>query len=366
MDERVYYLAFSNAPGIGAGRFALLLKKFGTAQNAWSSTEEEFRVDGIGEKIFLDFDRFRKQFDFKKYQANLTQKNIWFISLRDKDYPQSLRRLQNPPIVIFGKGDKSCLKTSQAIGVVGTRKVTSYGKDVTESLVSQLTIFGFNIISGMALGVDAIAHASCLDNKGKTIAVLGNGVDLPFPRENQSLYQEILEKGGVIISEYPPSVNPTKGSFLARNRIIAALSLGVLIPEAAEGSGSLTTAAHAKKLGKPIFAVPGPITSSVSDGTSQLLQEGAVLVRSAQDIIKVLNINVSLNKKNNTRDFSKLNLSKDELRICKMLENENLAIDDIFQKTKIGIRKLSILLSEMEMKGIVKRESGKFTVSQKV
>lgn len=358
MDERVYYLAFSNAPGIGAGRFTDFLKKFGTAQIAWNSTEEEFRVDGIGEKIFSDFDKFRKQFDIKKYQANLTQKNIWFISLCDKDYPKSLKKLENPPIVIYGKGERSYLKTSQSIGVVGTRKVTSYGKDVTESLVTQLTNFGFTIISGMALGVDAIAHTSCLENKGKTIAVLGNGVDLPFPRENVSLYKSI-EQNGVIVSEYPPSVNPTKGSFPARNRIIAALSLGVLIPEAATGSGSLITAEYAKKLGKPIFAVPGPITSSMSDGTSQLLQECAVLVRSAQDIIRVLNISPNSSQTKSKRDFSKLHLSKDELKICKILENENIAIDDILQKIKIDIRKLSILISEMEMKGIVKRENGR-------
>jgi len=359
MDERLYCLAFSNAPNIGAGRFADLLKKFKTAQMAWSSTEEEFKLDGIGEKIFLDFDRFRKKFDFEKYQTNLTQKNIWFVALCDKDYPKSFKKLENPPIVIYGKGDKSCLKTPQTLGVVGTRKVTSYGKDVTESLVAQLTNFGFTVVSGMALGVDAIAHISCLDHKGKTIAVLGNGVDLPFPRENQSLYQKILEKRGVVISEYPPGANPTKGSFPARNRLIAALSLGVLIPEAATGSGSLITAEYAKKLGKPIFAVPGPITSRMSDGTSQLLQDGAVLVRSAQDIVKVLNISSKSSQTKSKRDFSKLPLSKNELKVCKSLENENLSIDDIFQKTKIEIRKLSIILSEMEMKGIVLREDGR-------
>lgn len=366
MDERLYYLAFSNAPNIGPLRFSSLLKKLGTAQKIWESSEDDFKQSGIGDTIFKKFDTFRKKFDFEGYQANLAQKNIWFIALCDKDYPKNLKKLENSPIIIYGKGDKSCLKTPRTIGVVGTRKVTSYGKEVTESLVSQLTNFGFTIISGMALGVDAIAHTSCIDNKGKTIVVLGNGVDLPFPRENQSLYQEILENGGVVISEYPPSVSPTKGSFPARNRIIAALSLGVLIPEAATGSGSLITAEYAKKLGKPIFAVPGPITSSMSDGTSQLLQDGAVLVRSASDIVKVLNINLSMQTKNKPKDFTKLNLSKDELRICKMLENENLAIDDIFQKTKIDIRKLSILLSEMEMRGIVKREGGKFTVSQQI
>ena len=363
MDERLCYLAFSNAPQIGPLRFSSLLKKFGTAQKIWESSEEEFKQSGIGDVIFKQFDIFRKKFDLEKYQTNLTQKNIWFTVLCDKDYPKSLRKLQNSPIVIYGKGDKACLDSIQTIGVVGTRKVTSYGKEVTENLVRQLTNFGFTVISGMALGVDAIAHTSCLDNKGKTIAVLGNGVDLPFPRENQSLYQEILENGGVVISEYPPSVDPTKGSFLARNRIVAALSLGVLIPEAASGSGSLTTAAHAKKLGKPIFAVPGPITSSMSDGTSQLLQEGAVLVRSAQDIIRVLNVSPKSSQTKSKRDFSKLHLSKDELKICKILENENLSIDDIFQKTKIDIRKLSILISEMEMKGIVRRENGRIILA---
>lgn len=364
MDERDYYLAFSNAPNIGSLRFAALLKKFGTAGKAWEASAEEFRLDGIGERIFTEFDKFRKKFDFEKYSSSLYKKNIWYLTLCDKVYPQSLKKLENPPIVIYGKGDKSCLNNTQTLGVVGTRKVTSYGKEVTESLVGQLVNFGFTIISGMALGVDAISHSSCLDNNGKTVAVLGNGVDLPFPRENFGLYSKILEYGGAIISEYPPGSPPTKGSFPARNRIIAALSLGVLITEAAEGSGSLITARIAKKLGKPVFAVPGPITSHMSDGTSQLLQEASILVRSSNDIVKTLNIkSSSLQTKNKAKDFSKLNLSKDEIKVCRVLENESLTIDDIFTKTKISIQKLSILLSGMEVRGIVKHTNGRFGIS---
>ena len=357
--ERDFFLAFAVSNGVGPRRFESLLKHFGLAQKAWSGSRNEFEKCGVKDKTFEKFDAFRKKFNLEKYLSQLQEKNIWFVTQNEKEYPQNLKSLSNPPIVLFGRGDKSCLKFSKTIGVVGTRKVTGYGREVTESLVSDLVSFGFIIVSGMAMGVDAIAHSACLDNKGKTIAVLGNGVDLPFPRENQSLYKKIIESGGAVVSEYPPGVNPSKGSFPARNRIIAALSLGVLITEAAEDSGSLITAEWSLKLGKKVFSVPGSINSMMSRGSLKLLKQGAVLVRDSKDILDELSIsNSQFSNKSKKTNYKQKGLSKEEIKICKLLENEPMQTDDIAKKLKIPVWQISATLSELEMKGVVTSARG--------
>lgn len=354
--ESLFYLSFALVDGIGPKRFESLLKKLGTAEKAWESSINELKNTGLGPKTIAVLGSFRNTFSAKEYVQKLKKNNIWFVAQNEKEYPNGLKKLPNPPIVLFGRGDKSCLNISKSIGVVGTRKVTSYGREVTESLVADLVSYGFTIISGMALGVDAIAHQSCLESGGKTIAVLGNGVDLPFPRENSNLYTKIIESGGTVISEYPPGVNPTKGSFPARNRIIAALSLGILITEAAEDSGSLITAEWGFSLGKKVFSVPGPINSSMSRGSLKLLKQGAVLVQNTQDILNEFGIQSSRLRSKNKKDYGGLN--KEELRIVRLLEKEPLGQDLLAKKLKIPVRKLSIILSGLEMQGVIKGSSG--------
>lgn len=356
--ERDFFLAFAVSDGVGPKRFEVLLKHFGSAQKAWAGPKDEFEKCGVKDKTFEKFDAFRKKFDLEKYLIELSKKNIWFVTQNEKEYPQGLKSLQNPPIVLFGRGDKSCLKLSKTIGVVGARKVTNYGREVTENLVGDLCSAGFTIVSGMALGVDAIAHSACLDNKGKTIAVLGNGVDLPFPRENIRLYQKIIENG-TVVSEYPPGTNPSKGSFPARNRIIAALTRGVLITEAAENSGSLITAEWSIKLNKKVFSVPGPINSSMSRGSLKLLKQGAVLVQGAKDILDEFSISYSQFPNKSKKINSKHNgLSGEELKIVRLLENEPMQQDTLARKLKIPVWQISITLSELEMKGVVMSAGG--------
>ena len=361
MEEKDFYLAFSVSLGIGPVRFDNLLKHFGSAEKAWGGSAGDFKKCDIGEKIFLKFDLFRKKFDLEKYLSELRERDIWFVAQNEKEYPQGLKKLPNPPIVIFGCGDKSCLNSERKIGVVGTRKVTSYGREVTESLVTDLISFGFTIVSGMALGVDAIAHSSCLENKGKTIAVLGNGVDLPFPRENSGLYTKIIESGGAVVSEYPPGTNPAKGSFPARNRIIAALSDGVLITEAAEDSGSLITAEWGLKLDKKVFAVPGPINSSMSRGGLKLLKQGAVLVQDVQDMLDEFRVQGTGVRMKKEKDY--IGLDKEELRVVRLLENEPLTQDVLAKRLKIPVVKLTIILSGLEMQGIIKGSSGEIKLA---
>lgn len=362
--ENQFVLAFSNAPGVGPKGFQRLLKIFGSAEKAWNeSSPEEYKKAGIGKVNFGRFDQFRREFDINEYLSKLKKAKVAFIPFGDKYYPEILRKIDSPPIGLFARGNKKLLVYNNVIAVVGARKITSYGRQVTENLVSELCSAGFVIASGMALGVDGAAHKSAINNHGATIAVLGCGVDCPYPRENEKLYEEILDSDGLIISEYPLGMPANQGTFPARNRIIAGISSSVLITEAAEDSGSLITASNAASQGKTIFAVPGPITSRMSDGTARLLKQGAILVSSAGDILTSLKIK-SHSASFARRGLAKLNtrLSKDEAKILAVLANEERTIDEIAKLTKISITKLSIVLSEMELSGLLSSSGGKFVI----
>ena len=356
MTECDCHLAFSLSPRIGPKRFFDLLKVFGSARSAWSASSEDLRKAGLGERILDDFISFRKDFNVELEKKKLVDSGAVFIAQCDKGYPQSLKKLPNPPIGIFAKGNIDLLYEENVLAVVGSRKTTQYGREATTSLVSDITNHGIVIVSGLALGIDAIAHMSCLDSGGRTIAVLGCGVDCCYPQENYNLYKKILSSRGLIISEYPLSAPPSKGSFLARNRIIAALSKGVLVSEATEDSGSLVPADWGEKLGKEIFAVPGLITSQNSYGTLGLIQEGAILVRNPPDILKVYQSTIHAMRKSSQKPT--LNLSKDEAKIYKLLSEEK-DIEELKYETGLVITVLNSLLSEMELNGYISITNGK-------
>lgn len=356
--EGNFFLAFSLSP-IGPKRFQKLLRICGSAKRAWQAGSADFKKAGVGEIGFAKFKKFRSEFDLNEYAGKLEKARAEFIPSDDKYYPKRLENIDAPPIGLFIKGNKNLLTESKMIAVVGARKITSYGRQVTENLVNELCSAGLVIISGMALGVDGVAHKSAIGS-GSTIAVLGCGVDCPYPRENEKLYEEILDSGGLIISEYPLGMSANRGTFPARNRIIAGLSLAVLITEAAEDSGSLITASNAVSQGKTVFAVPGPISSRMSNGTAKLIKEGAALVSSANDILDLLKVRGKSGKVK-SRDQRFGNLNKYEQRLLEVLENEERTIDEISKLTKIPIAKLSTILSEMELRGLIENSGGKFS-----
>lgn len=381
MKEKSYWLPFSVFPGIGPGKFGLLLSEFGTAEKAWKASFEQLEKV-LGKALTPQFVDFRDKFSIADYEKKLKKARVSFLILTDEDYPALLKQIENPPFVLYYKGNIDILssrayardlaghfssptvtRNDNYIAIVGTRRITEYGKQVTTELTQNLAAAGFCVVSGLALGVDAIAHKVTIENKGKTIAVLGCGVDCCYPRENQRLYEEILDSGGAIVSEYPLGEPPSKGSFPSRNRIIAGLSQGVIVTEGAADSGALYTAKDAFENGRPVFAVPGPITSSLSKGPHGLISKGAKLISSAEEIISELGLRIA------GADHPSLKLrrakgdSKDEQKIIDALQNESLHFDELVKRTKIDSSKLGSILSLMEMKGIVRGLSaGEFSL----
>lgn len=358
MEERDFYLGFAMAAGIGPKTFNLLLQNFGSAKSAWMAKESDLApiLKPALTSKFLDF---RKEFNIDKYKNQLSKQKISFIAQSDKEYPKLLREIPNPPIVLYVKGNLDLLSQGNKIAIVGTRHITGYGRQIAEMFAGDLASAGLVIVSGMALGVDGVAHKSTIDNGGKTIAVLGNGVDTPYPAENEKLYEEILDSGGAIISEYPPGMPASVGSFPARNRIVAGMSIGILVTEGASDSGSLITANFGLDFGRPVFAVPGPITSPLSKAPLDLIAKGARLVTSAEDILKELQISNIKSQISNKSQKSKFETKdKDEIKILEILENESMGFDEISRITKIDPSKLAGILSLMEIKGIIKSLDG--------
>jgi DNA processing protein len=273
--------------------------------------------------------------------------------------------MENPPIGLFAKGNLKLIDPSPSlrmtnIGVVGTRKITQYGKDVTELIVRKLVQNNVCIVSGLALGVDGLAHRVTLQNNGAAIAVLACGVDCCTPAENYSLYKDILKQDGLIISEYPLGQPPNQGTFLARNRIIAALSDGVLITQAAQDSGSLVTADWGLRLEKKVFAVPGSINSQMSKGSLKLLKQGAHLVTEANDVLQEFK---TKNLKLKTAKHKFKNLTIEERKIISLLESEDMTVDELAKKLKIPVSKLFTSISNLEIKEVIKNSGGKILLN---
>ncbi|OGH13232.1 MAG: DNA protecting protein DprA [Candidatus Levybacteria bacterium RIFCSPHIGHO2_01_FULL_38_26] len=369
MSERNYWLGFSAFSGIGPMKFKKLISRFGSAKNAWRATKSDL-AKLLGEKLTDKFDDFRNEFSISDYAAKVQSKGVSFLTLKDKEYPKLLSQIKNPPFVLYIRGDVEILRSAQddiekrTIAVVGTRKTTQYGREVTRMFTEGLAAAGFTIVSGLAMGVDAVSHKTALENNGKTIAVLGCGVDCCYPRENQGIYNSIVESMGLIVSEYPLSQLPTKGSFPSRNRIIAGLSLGVLVTEGAEDSGALITADYARKFNRPVFAVPGPITSGMSKGPFKLIQKGAKLVTSAYDILKELKVPASVKTSAGKQNSKVGNATKEEWMILEILQNEPLHFDEVVRRSGFGSSKTGTLLSLMEIKGMIKSlDTGFFSIA---
>lgn len=354
MNNIQYLLALHYVDGLGPIRLKLLLDYFKDPKLAWEAEAKEFLSIGIPQNTVEKFLEIRKKLDPEKYLETTQKSGIKWKTIFEDDYPILLKQIYDPPILFFYWGEFSPAD-SRAVAVVGTRKVTGYGKLVTQKFTAALVAAGLTIVSGLARGVDSIAHLTALENSGRTIAVLGGGLNKIFPPENEKLAREIT-KAGVVLSEFPPDYPSVAGNFPARNRIISGLSRAVLVTEAAVDSGSLITARLGLEQGREVFTVPGPITSELSFGPIELIKEGATIVSDPKEILQQLGINQVEGM--NSQVPSLTDLSVVEQKILEYLKNENIQLDEICRLMKQPIAEISGALLKMEIKGVVKNLGG--------
>ncbi len=353
-EDTVYWLALNFVKGIGPIKFKRLLTAFGSPKTVLEADFEHLKAV-VGPKTALSILE-AGTIDEAIRQIELLEKHgFGILTLHDKNYPAPLSELPTSPPVIFYRGNIECL-SGDAIAMVGTRSPTHYGQKVALELARELASAGFVIVSGGARGIDSYSHRGALDAGGLTVAVLGSGLDRPYPGENKKLFDKIVDSGGVVLSEFPLGTLPAPENFPRRNRIISGLSKGVIVVEAGMGSGALITTKWAISQGRDVFAVPGPITSPKSAGCNHLIKMGAKIVLSADDIIEEYG-GIPPAKKEKT----KVELEGVERTIYEILLDKGpLHVDELAEIIDIPSSKLITHLFVLEMKGILRELPGKF------
>ena len=365
MNENLkYWIWLASLPGITPKARFQLLRAFGSPENIWDASVEDLKracvVSSHSIGKFIDKDLRSQAYGLLESIRRLGAK---VITIYDETYPQYLKNIFDPPVVLYAFG--KVRRQEDAIAVVGSRNATAYGLSMAESLSYQLGLHGITVVSGMARGVDSYAHEGALRAAGRTIAVLGCGLDTVYPGENRRLASRIREKGAVI-SEYPPGVPPVPYNFPARNRIISGLSKGVVIVEAGERSGSLITADYALEQGREVFAVPGNIDNKCCKGSNRLIREGAKIVTGIEDILEEMGIPRSYGSKENGSfpnfpgSFRKyMGLDADEIRLLKYIEAGPVHMDALSERSGISVQIVSAVLISLELKGIIEQMPGK-------
>lgn len=346
-----YLHALNTIPGIGSKTLKKLLKHFRSSENIWKASSTDMLNCGISEKIAQKVTEAQKDLNPDKLWEDLTKENIQVISILDKKYPKNLKEIPSPPFLLYVKGNLEMLNTPM-LAIVGSRKFTQYGKQVAYSFAKELAAMGITVVSGMALGIDAIAHQGALDTKGNTIGILGNSLDDASiaPRTNFNLSQKITNSGA-LISEYPPITKASPNTFPARNRIMAGLTDGTIVVEAAQKSGTLITANLALDFNREVFAVPGPIHSPQSEGTHYLIKNGAKITTSVSDILEELNFTL---KQSQNQPKENKNLTDTQKIIYNNLLNEPVQIEKLARITSLNMAQLNQDLMLMEVQGIIK------------
>jgi DNA processing protein len=344
-----YWVGFSRVKGIGAARTKLLLEHFGDLAAAWIASESELRQAGLSAKIIQAFLEVRKTINLDFEIEKIQRLGISILTLEDPQYPKKLLSIEFPPPVLYFKGTIE-ERDEYAIAVVGTRHITSYGRQVAGELGRFLAQNNVTVISGLARGVDAVAHEAALNAGGRTLAVLGSGVDVIYPPEHRSLAERVIANGAVI-SDYYPGTPPEGVNFPPRNRIISGLSMATVIVEAGERSGAMITAEFAATQGREVFAVPGSIYALRSKGTNRLIRDGALPLLDFGDLLEALNL-----KQVDEYRYAKKVLPENDIELLLMetLKNEPLHIDEIKATLGLPMEKISAALVMMKLKGLVK------------
>ena len=368
-QELIDWLRLVLTPEIGSRRGKSLLEKFKTPKAILEASLGDIaEVENVGWEVAKRIVEGREKVDLGRQIKLIEKNNVRLIPSDSEFYPANLKAIYDPPLVLFVKGE-ILPQDYFSIAIVGTRLASFYGRTMSEKLSSQLAERGFTVVSGGARGIDTFSHQAALRAKGRTLAVLGCGLDITYPPDNKKLFDEIAEHGA-LISEFPLCTEPEKGNFPMRNRIISGLSLGVVVIEAPHKSGALITVTHANEQGREVFSVPGHADSFVSKGTNQLLREGAKLVESADDIIeelepilksriKELRIGQSLPLQEKQTVPIKPELTEAEAKVYSLFSSDSLDFDDIIVKSQLSVTTASSVLMMLQLKKLVKQSSGR-------
>ncbi|HXF61301.1 MAG TPA: DNA-processing protein DprA [Caldilineaceae bacterium] len=349
VDEKAYWIALNRVSGIGAVRMAALLERCGSAAAAWQASIQELKAAGLDRRSLENLLNARRTLDVAAEWERIRRAGIHVITLQDDDYPANLRQIDAPPPLLYVRGS---LQPSDlwAIGIVGTRRASVYGREVAHTLSHDLAAQGITVVSGLAMGIDTVAHRAALEAGGRTLAVLGSSVDQIYPPENRGLAQRIMEQGA-LISEYPLGTRPEAGNFPPRNRIISGLSKGVVIVEAGARSGALITARFAAEQGREVFAVPGSILHPGSAGCNTLIQQGATPLLSVNDILTQLNLEQVATQR---AAHAAIPADPLESKLLGHLGRDPQHVDDLVRQMAMPAPQVSSLLAMMELKGLVR------------
>ncbi len=369
MTSREAYIALNMVDGVGPIRVRALLDRFNEPQAILSATKADLmQVEGVGDEVARSIISWREKVDLDGELARIEKAAVHVVTRDEPEYPKNLREVYDPPIILYVKGTLS-ERDALAIAVVGSRRTTLYGQDMARKLAYQLGRVGVTVVSGLARGIDTAAHHGALQAKGRTVAVIGCGIDIVYPAENEKLANEIIEKGGAVVTEFPFGVKPDRQNFPMRNRIISGWSLGTVVVEANLKSGALITANQAAEQGRQVFAVPGRADSILSRGTNKLIKDGAKLTEDAEDILGEFEYLLPKRATEQAEAASEgggtkpaLVLSDMETKVMAQVGQEETAIDEIIRASGLTTACVSATLLSLEMKRLVRQLPGKLYV----
>ncbi|MCO6452568.1 MAG: DNA-processing protein DprA [Caldilineales bacterium] len=348
-----YWIGFNQAPGVGAKRLRALLDYFGSIEAAWHAPAAELAEAGLDRRGLEGLLKTRESLDLEAEWQRLQQANVQVLTWESPNYPRRLLQIDSPPPVLYMRGEVWA-SDEWAVAIVGTRRATTYGRECALRLATDLAQAGVTIVSGLARGIDGAAHHAAMETNGRTLAVLGNGLDMIYPPEHRDLAHRIVQQGA-LLSEHMLGIKPDARHFPARNRIISGLSMGVIVVEGSWSSGAVITAKQALEQGREVFAIPGSILAPGSEGPNRLIRDGATPVLGADDVLEALNLRQVADKVD-----ARKTLPEDpiEARIMELLSAEPRHVDEIRRETEMPVQEVSSALALMELKGLVRQVGG--------
>lgn len=352
-----YWIAFSSIEQIDSKFIQRLFNYFGNIELAFNADLNELKnIEGLSVKKAENFLKYRDKVDIDRTYTNVETRGVNFLTLEDENYPKMLKNIENPPAVLYYKGKLFECNLEKTLAVVGSRKASTYARDNLKKIISGLGNTDICVVSGLASGIDTVAHTAAIENNLKTIGVIASGFDYIYPKSNKTLYQNIENGYGAVVSEYYPTFEPMKFRFPQRNRIVSGLSYGTLVAEASLRSGALITANLTLEQGRELMCIPGEISNPNTEGIYKLLKNGATIVTESEDILNALNWEIK--RENPQQQLTLPMLTPDEERIFDNLQIEEKGVDELLSLTGLKLDDLLMNLTTMELKGIIKQYNG--------